>query len=548
MTASNPTARPPTTSPQPHTDFVEVRVHTAKCDTCDKHNKLTLYRCMDCGQHVCSLCWDKSGDGSHVFGGGSHNVPELQSHNVIENDKHGGGDKGHKNARRTRASRRVHVISDDEDDLPVSKPASTTEKAGSTDASKQLSKSTNIIMDGDRHQDHEDDLPGLWPMVPARGTPVLRPGVPTADTSATESANPVMQGSPHIHEVENDSESQRTVQVYDELGRQTVFSPYAFVGDQGTKLQGRRALQPSPSNQQATRSAPFQDRPAIYRPRAGANVDLQAAHNQLAFTNTQSMDRQAPRPPQSSTSNQQAARYAQFQDRPAIYRPRPGANVDLQAARNCLAFSPHQNSNYRQAPQPGQVSVPHQQAAHLTPRPAPPSVSVSQHHVQTAANVDRAAVRERQALYVTQQAQVQAFAKAKQMEVRNRQALTSHQDAQLAANRDQVATHNREAYTSNRLASSAAGHEQILAARDQQQAYLSRQRAIRPVAGPAQPRVSYRGAPISPSVPAQAFYSQHHATFLTPRHAQPPIADPDRSYGPSARTHIREVCFRVPVS
>lgn len=493
MTASNPTARPPTTSPQPHTDFVEVRVHTAKCDTCDKHNKLTLYRCMDCGQHVCSLCWDKSGDGSHVFGGGSRNVPELQSHNVIENDKHGGGDKGHKNARRTRASRRVHVISDDEDDLPVSKPASTTEKAGSTDASKQLSKSTNIIMDGDRHQDHEDDLPGLWPMVPARGTPVLSPGVPTADTSATESANPVMQGNPHVHEVENDPESQRTVQVYDELGRQTVFSPYAFVGDQGTKLQGRRALQPSPSNQQATRSAPFRDRPAIYR-------------------------------------------------------PRPGANVDLQAARNCLAFSPHQNSNYRQAPQPGQVSVPHQQAAHLTPRPAPPSVSVSQHHVQTAANVDRAAVRERQALYMKQQAQMQAFAKAKQMEVRNRQALTSHQDAQLAANMDQVATHNREAYTSNRLASSAAGYEQILAARDQQQAYLSRQRAIRPVAGPAQPRVSYRGAPISPSVPAQAFHSQHHATFLNPRHAQPPIADPDRSYGPSARTHIREVCFCVPVS
>ena len=222
MTASNPTARPPTTSPQPHTDFIEVRVHTAKCDTCDKHNKLTLYRCMDCGQHVCSLCWDKSGDGSHVFGGGSRNVPESQSHNVIESDKHGGGDKGHKNARRTRASRRVHVISDDEDDLPVLKPASTTEKAGSTDASKQLSKSTNIIMDGDRHHDDKDDLPGLWPMVPARGTPVLGPGVPTADTSATESANPVMQGNPHIHEVENDPESQRTVQVYDELGRQTV--------------------------------------------------------------------------------------------------------------------------------------------------------------------------------------------------------------------------------------------------------------------------------------------------------------------------------------
>ena len=547
MTASNPTARLQITSPQPHTDFMEVRVHTAKCDTCDKHNKLTLYRCIDCGQHVCSLCWNKSGDGSHVFGGGSRNVPELQSKNKIEDDN-GGGDKGHENARRTRPSRRVHVISDDEDDLPVLKPASTTEKAGSTDANKQPNKSTNIIMDGDRDQDHEDDLPGLWPMVPARGAPVLSPGVPSANTSTTESADRVMPINPHIGEEEIDPERQRTVQVYDELGRQTVFSPYAFVGDQGTKLQGRRALQPSPSNQQATRFAPFPDRPATYRPRPGVHVDLQAACSQLAFTNTQPTNHQAPRPPQSSTSNQQAARYAQFQDRPAIYRPRPGANVDLQAARNCLAFSPHQNSTYPRAPQPGQLSVPHQQAPHLTPRPAPPSVSVHQHHVQTAANVDRAAVRERQALYVKQQAQVQAYAKAKLMEVRNRQALSSHQDAQLAANRDQVATHNREAFISNRLASSAAGYEQILAARDQQQAYLSRQRANRPIAGPAQPPVSYRGAPISPSIPAQAFHSQRYATFLNPRHAQPPTAAPDHSYGPSASTHIREVCFRVPVS
>ena len=474
ITASNPTATPQTTSPQPHTDFMEVRVHTAKCDTCNKHNKLTLYRCMECGQHVCSLCWNKSGDGSHVFGGGSRNVPESQSNNVNENDKNRDGDKGHENARRTRASRRVHVISDDEDELPVLKPASTTEQAGSTDASKQPSKSTNTIMDGDDHQDHEDGLPGLWPMVPTKGLPVFSPRVPTANTGATESANRVMQRNPHIHEEENDPERQRTLQIYDDLGRQKVSSPYAFVGDQGTKLQGRRALQ-------------------------------------------------------------------SFQDRPAIYRPRPGANVDLQAARNCLAFAPDQNSTYHQAPQPSQVSISQQQALHPAPRPAQPSVSVSQRHVQTAVNVDRAAIRERQALYLKQQAQA-----AKLMEVRNRQALNAHQNAQLAAKGDQVATHNREAFTSNRLASSTAGYEQILAARDQQQAYLSRQRADRPVAGPAQFPVSYRSAPISHPVPAQNFLSRRRVTLLDSRQAQPPIAAPDQSNRPSGGTHIREVCLPSP--
>ena len=54
-----------------HNTFTDVYIHTAKCDLCNKHNKSILYRCADCGWHICTPCRrDKGGDGTHVVHGG----------------------------------------------------------------------------------------------------------------------------------------------------------------------------------------------------------------------------------------------------------------------------------------------------------------------------------------------------------------------------------------------------------------------------------------------------------------------------------------------
>ncbi|KAJ9293924.1 hypothetical protein DTO271G3_7300 [Paecilomyces variotii] len=68
------TLRPPTTTPQtqrnlpaaPHTRFVTVTIHTAKCDICNRHNTSILRRCATCGWQICTPCWDaRGGDGRH---------------------------------------------------------------------------------------------------------------------------------------------------------------------------------------------------------------------------------------------------------------------------------------------------------------------------------------------------------------------------------------------------------------------------------------------------------------------------------------------------
>ena len=54
-----------------HTNFIQVMVHTAKCDTCDNHNTLIIYRCADCGIQCCTPCWQRrGGDDNHVLNGG----------------------------------------------------------------------------------------------------------------------------------------------------------------------------------------------------------------------------------------------------------------------------------------------------------------------------------------------------------------------------------------------------------------------------------------------------------------------------------------------
>lgn len=54
-----------------HDQFEEIKIHTAKCDSCNKHNKLIIYRCKKCGQQCCTPCWQrKGGDDNHILNGG----------------------------------------------------------------------------------------------------------------------------------------------------------------------------------------------------------------------------------------------------------------------------------------------------------------------------------------------------------------------------------------------------------------------------------------------------------------------------------------------
>lgn len=318
-------------SPQLHTNFIPVTVHTAKCDSCDKHNKLTLYRCVECGLHVCSLCWNKkSGDRNHTFGGGSHNV---HANHQVEDHK-SEGEREDENRTRTRTRRRVRIISDDEDDddLPVLRPALTVKNMNASNPNKQHTKRKNIIVDNNHgeghtpnmqhtkrkdvimndnhHEDQADGLPRLQPIVPARKLPVLRPAIPATSTSATESTNGVMQRSSSIHSNESKNKRQDIGQVYDNLGRQTVSSQYAFEGDQQENLEARRPSQPSISHQQANPSAHHHPQPANYRPRPEADVDRQAARNQFAFANSLPTGHQFPRPAHPSIAQTHAPQLA----------------------------------------------------------------------------------------------------------------------------------------------------------------------------------------------------------------------------------------------
>ncbi len=415
-----------------------------------------------------------------MFGGGSRNVPEVNRNGVVRNSN-GDIGKAHEGAGRTRAGRRVHVISDDEDDdLPVLKPASTIGNVELIDTSNQHQSSNNdVIMDDEHHYDHEGFLPALWPMAPGNGPPVL------------------------IHAEDLDPERQRTARVYrvyESLGGHTASNQGAFVSDQETNLQAHRPSQSSTSNQQTIRTAPPHAQPAIYRPRPGVDVDQQAARYQHLFANSQPTNRQAPRPAQPSVVHQQIPRHLQ----PAVYRPRPGVDLDQQAARNQLAFAPVQNTHH-QVYRPTQATVTHPQAAH----PAQASVSVSQRHVQIMANINQAGARNLQA---------HAYAKAKQVEARNRQALSSHPNAPAAAGRDRAATHNQQAFIANQRSAAAASYEQMLAARNQQLADLARMEMNRPALG-SDP---YKCAHNASRIPNQPSLTQQHAAHPADRQAQYP--------------------------
>ena len=449
---SNPTAHPPIMSPRLHTVFIEVQVHTAKCDLCERHNKLTLYRCTKCGQHVCSECWKKqSGDGIHVFNGGVAGGPDLSADHAVDDDETG-GERDDESQGRTRTRRRMRVISDDEDD----------------------------------------------------DVPMLKPAVPNASTKSHKSANRETQRNSRIQNQESVLDQQRMAQAYNDPERQAATTRYTFVDGQQTARQARH------------------------------QILLNGPHQQI---------RQGPRPVPTFNAQQQAAQLAPRHIQPAVYRPRPGVDVDRQAAHNQLAFAnrPHIN--------------------HQAPRPAP--ASISRQNAQTSAHMAQIAARIQQAFRLNQRPS--AYANTEPMEARNRQVFL-HQNTQLVVNGDHVVAQTQRVLDLSRLSPADASHVvQMLAARNPQEAYLARQQAnqsnvdraqasasngntfplpAHPHPGPAQNSASHGN---TSSLPAQAFVSAQHVAPPASRQFQHRVTIQDLLNGPSEGVPVREVCLSAPV-
>lgn len=58
-------AKPVAMNEEPHTEFLPVYIHTAKCDICEKRNYSVLQRCETCTSQFCYRCM-LGGDGIHV--------------------------------------------------------------------------------------------------------------------------------------------------------------------------------------------------------------------------------------------------------------------------------------------------------------------------------------------------------------------------------------------------------------------------------------------------------------------------------------------------
>ena len=468
---SCPAINPSTTSSHTHADFIEIRARTAKCDSCDKHNNLTVYRCVGCGQHVCSPCWNKSEKKTCASGNGSRDGSESTSHGKIEaDDAH--GDNGNKDAKMTRAVRRVHVISNEAN-------------TKAANAVKQDQDSANVTSDNDHYYDHET-LPVLWPMTPGSGPPVLKPADPNTSTSAPASVNRMTQRAPRDRVEGKNLGHHRFRRDHDQLGRQTASSRAAYIDDQVTNPNFLPAQRYIP-NPLMNCSAPHHVQPAIYRPRPGINVDQQAAHVRFPSTNDPSSNYQI------SPSGHNSVMWQQ------VGRPAP--------------FLPHD------------------------------SIFTSQRHVQTTANMDQAAIRDQK---VARFQKAQADAAAKRLEAHNQHISGVNRNALLAGNRDQLIAHNQRAFISNHLSPSAAGHEQMLSARDQHRSYLKRPPADYPTSALAQASFPYAVATETFRPQFRPVFAQQHEAIFASHQGQYSQPIRDHPNGPSPRIGVRQVCLQGP--
>ena len=510
-----------------HTNFVEVKVHTAKCDSCETRNKGTLYRCTECGQHVCSFCWVlQSGDKTHVYGSGSHNADGEQE------DENGG-------MRQARMRRQVVISDDEDDDLPMLTPAPTTNQAEMNGANNQQRDGRNVIIDNDHLEDRQDDLSTLRPIAQARKLPALRPAERTANTSVKETVDQMGQRHSHIHGQSFRAGRHKLVQDYDNPERQAAPTRHAFVDDdQEMARQARLPRLPSSSRvprQQAPYPTPLHVQPASYHHQFRNDL---MARNQYPFANIQPAQRQAPDPTHSLNTHQRATQLALRQTQHPSYRPRPGANVHQQAARGQFVFADGQDVDHQNR-RPNQESFSRQDAVPLDPRPA--QASIPRQNAQMAANFDAVAAHDRHAFLMDQQAQ--ARARWMSMEARNRQAMGVYRTLPPNSSGDQGAAHHRQIFASKQQSpSTRSSMEQNMTARDQQEAGLSRKQAYRPHPGPPQTPYQYQGPTKSSPLSPQVSLSQRHAALPSSRQAPDPVAiqkDPER---PSGIHQVREVC------
>ena len=526
-----------------HTNFVEVKVHTAKCDSCEKHNKGTLYRCTECGQQVCSFCWTVlSGDKTHVYGSGSYDVPQSTANRL---DEGGIGDADGDQAdemgvTRQARIRRTIVISDDEDDdLPMLTPAPTMNQAKMNGTNNQQRDRRNVIIDDDQRENRQGDMSTLRPIAQARKLPVLRPTDAVANTSVNETVDQVGLRQSQSHGRNSGAGRHKLVQDYDILERQAAPTRYAFVDDdQGLSRQSHHQNLSRVPHQQAPYPTPLYAQPASYHHRPGHYLDQQVARNQYAFATIQPAQRQAPDPTHSLNAHQRATQLALRQTQHASYPPRSGVNVHQQAARG--QDVDHQNR------MPNQASFSRPNAVPLDPRSA--QASISRQNAQVAPNMDAVAAHNRHVYLINQQAQAQARASATSMEARNRQPMGVYRTLPPNTHRDQAAAHHRQILASNQQsASTRTSMEQDMKARGQQEAGLSRKQAIRPHLGPPQTSYPYQGPTKSFPLPPQVSLSQQHAALPASRQAPNPTAIESHPKRPSGIDQVREVCS-VPIN
>ncbi|KAM0803548.1 hypothetical protein BDR22DRAFT_818745 [Usnea florida] len=541
-----------------HTNFVEVKVHTAKCDSCETHNKGTLYRCTECGQHVCSFCWVlQSGDKTHVYGSGSHNADGKQ-----EDEKEG--------TRQARIRRTIVISDDEDDDLPMLTPVPTTNPVEMNGTTSQQRDGRNAIIDNDHRVDHQDDLSTLRPIAQARKLPVLKPADPTVNTRINDTVDQLGRRHSHIQGQRSRAGRHEVVQDYDSLERQAAPTRHAFVNDDqklarqahlpsSSEVPRQQALYPTllqvqptsfhqqprdnlaaqnPSTftniQAAQRKAPDpihpQVQPASYQQQLRDNL---MARNQYAFAKTQSAQRQAPDHTHSLNAHQRATQLAFRQTQHPSYRPRPGVNVPQQATRGQFVSADGQDVDHHNR-RPNHQSFSRQGAVPPDSRPA--QASIPRQNAQMAANIDAVAAHNRHAFLIDQQAQ--ARARAMSMEARNRQAMGVYRTLPQDSSGDQV---RQKTFASKQQPpSTRTSMEQNMTARDQQEAGLSQNQANRPHPGPPQTPYHYQGPTKSSPLSPQVSLSKQHAALPASRQAPNPAAiqkDPER---PSGIHQVRE--------
>lgn len=147
-----------------HTTFKEIKVHTAKCDECNKHNSLTIYRCVDCGQQCCTPCWNKKGgDGKHFIADGTMTVqkPVIVKAEDVEKKRPGRkktAPEGSKKAGRKTVTAPKKAVAeetdDDEDAMEDVVPVVKKKKQAKRKPIKPSSKNAPVDQD-----ETDDDLP-----------------------------------------------------------------------------------------------------------------------------------------------------------------------------------------------------------------------------------------------------------------------------------------------------------------------------------------------------------------------------------------------------